>query len=212
MAAHDVPRPSLLPGWTRGHVLAHLARNADGYRRLLEGARTGTPVQRYPSEASRQADIDAGASRTVDEHLADIWTSAGNLDTAFENLPLEAWTVPVVGRSGTRAIAAALVWWRLREVEVHHVDLDSGYGPRAWTDSFVLRLLHDLESGLVTDPPARMIAMDLEREYSPGPADGPSLTVAGSGHALAAWLIGREDGASLTVRPAGPLPSVPGWK
>jgi hypothetical protein len=32
----DARGPSLLPGWTRGHVLTHLARNADG----------GTPAAR----------------------------------------------------------------------------------------------------------------------------------------------------------------------
>ena len=37
----DVRAPSLLPTWSRGHVLTHLARNADGGRRLLLWARTG---------------------------------------------------------------------------------------------------------------------------------------------------------------------------
>ena len=27
--------PSLLPGWSRGHVLSHIARNADGLSNLL---------------------------------------------------------------------------------------------------------------------------------------------------------------------------------
>ena len=27
--------PSLLPGWSRGHVLTHIARNADGLGNLL---------------------------------------------------------------------------------------------------------------------------------------------------------------------------------
>jgi maleylpyruvate isomerase len=36
----DVRAPSLLPGWTRGHVLSHIARNADGItRRDRPGAR-----------------------------------------------------------------------------------------------------------------------------------------------------------------------------
>ena len=36
----QVREASLLPGWTRGHVLTHLARNADGMINLLSWART----------------------------------------------------------------------------------------------------------------------------------------------------------------------------
>jgi maleylpyruvate isomerase len=41
LAEADVREPSLLPGWTRGHVLSHLARDAEGGTRLLGWARTG---------------------------------------------------------------------------------------------------------------------------------------------------------------------------
>src|SRR5437763_14459256 len=52
--------PSLLPGWSRGHVLTHIARNADGMVNLLRWARTGTQTPMYASAASRAADIEAG--------------------------------------------------------------------------------------------------------------------------------------------------------
>jgi maleylpyruvate isomerase len=45
----QVAGPSLLPGWTRGHVLTHLARNAEGGTRLLGWARTGVPSYEYES-------------------------------------------------------------------------------------------------------------------------------------------------------------------
>ena len=51
---------SRLPGWTRGHVLTHLARNADGFVNLLAWARTGVKTPMYPSEAARDAGIEAG--------------------------------------------------------------------------------------------------------------------------------------------------------
>lgn len=47
-----VSRASLLPGWTRGHVLTHLARNAEGGTRLLGWARTGIPSYEYESSLS----------------------------------------------------------------------------------------------------------------------------------------------------------------
>ncbi len=56
--------PSLLPGWSRGHVLAHWARNADGQTRMLLAAVRGEVAAQYPGgDAQREADIEAGAAR-----------------------------------------------------------------------------------------------------------------------------------------------------
>lgn len=63
LADAAVGGPSLLPGWTRGHVLAHLARNAEGGIRLLGWARTGIPSYEYESLDARAAAIQAGATR-----------------------------------------------------------------------------------------------------------------------------------------------------
>jgi len=56
----DLREPSLLPGWTRGHVLAHVAGSADAMRSLLAGARPGrtarpTPARRPAPPASSRA-------------------------------------------------------------------------------------------------------------------------------------------------------------
>ena len=64
--------PSLLPGWTRGHLLTHLARNADGLCNLLTWARTGVMTPQYPSAAARDEDIEAGAGRSAAELHADV--------------------------------------------------------------------------------------------------------------------------------------------
>ena len=76
---------SRLPGWTRGHVLTHLARNADGFRNLLIWARTGTETPMYPSEESRDRDIEAGARRPAAELTADVRASAAAFATAAGN-------------------------------------------------------------------------------------------------------------------------------
>jgi len=56
--------PSRLPGWMIGHVLTHLARNADRHSWRLDGALCGEDVPRYPGGAAeRSSEIDAGAPR-----------------------------------------------------------------------------------------------------------------------------------------------------
>ena len=55
-------RPSLLPGWSVGHVLTHLARNGDSVVWRLEGAALGELRDQYPGGLEqRREDIDAGA-------------------------------------------------------------------------------------------------------------------------------------------------------
>ena len=44
-------RASRLPGWSRGHLLSHLARNADGVRGMVEGAIVGEEREQYPHGA-----------------------------------------------------------------------------------------------------------------------------------------------------------------
>lgn len=215
-----IAAPSRLAGWTRGHVLSHLARNADSYLRLAEGARTGVTVPQYPSRASRDAEIEAGAGRTVAEHRDDLERSSRRLIEAFRTFPDHAWTVTVRGLSGRSSPAAGLVWWRLLEVEVHHVDLALDYRSEDWEPAFTLHLLHDLQTRFERAPRLRLRATDLDREFVVG-GDGGSRgddeggdterAVLGDGHALAAWIIGRTDGATLTVRPPGALPELPSW-
>ncbi|MBO0806817.1 MAG: maleylpyruvate isomerase family mycothiol-dependent enzyme, partial [Actinobacteria bacterium] len=69
----DARGASLLPGWSRGHVLTHLARNADAQRRMISGAVTGQRVQQYPGGArGRAREIEDGAHRPAAELLADL--------------------------------------------------------------------------------------------------------------------------------------------
>jgi maleylpyruvate isomerase len=206
--------PSLLPGWTRGHVLSHVARNAESGVRLLTWARTGVETPQYLNADSREADIAAGAARTPEEHVADLAATAAQFTEAVEAMPPQAWPVTIRWLSGRAGPAAGIVWSRLREVEVHHIDLDAGYGPTDWPAAFTRRVLHEVVSQFARDPQApstRLHATDLDQELTIGPATS-DLTVSGTGADLAAWLTGRDPGKALTVIPAGPLPSVPFWK
>src|SRR5216683_7429980 len=132
----DLEAPSLLPGWTRAHVLAHLARNADAMRNLLVGVRNGQDRPAYASARARQAGLEHGAGLRADELVADLASSAMALRTVARQLPGERWQVPVRIGDSAPFPAAGLLTRRLVEVELHHCDLGAGYGPADWPAAF----------------------------------------------------------------------------
>jgi maleylpyruvate isomerase len=132
----DLREPSLLPGWTRAHVVAHLARNADAMRNLLIGARAGQHRLAYASAQAREADIETGAARSSRDLLTDLADSAMALRTVIRQLPGEAWVFPVRMLDSEPFPAALLLTRRLAEVELHHCDLGIGYDAARWPSSF----------------------------------------------------------------------------
>lgn len=208
----DLAGPSLLPGWTRGHVLAHLARNADACLNLLTWAHTGVVTPAYRDAEQRSADIAAGAPRPLAEQLIDVRDAAARFAAAADEMPAAAWT-RVLDFRGTSEPAARVVWRRLREVEVHHVDLAAGYGPGDWPEAFSHRLLHELVTDLAGRdgfPPLVLHPGGAGHELTLGEPDG-APTVSGSAAELAAWLTGRSRGDGLTISSGGPLPTPPSW-
>jgi maleylpyruvate isomerase len=178
----DLAAPSLLPGWTRAHVVAHLAGNARSHVRLLDG------LPQYEGGAvGRAADIAALAAdppAAVDA----LHASAADLELAWRRAD---WNAPVQVLDGTSRTASYLAWARWREVEVHAVDLaivgPEGYLPQDWPEPFLDRLLDEL----------------LDRPDLPSIDD-----VRGNRADLAAWLSGRSRGEGLTGR----LPDLPQWR
>jgi maleylpyruvate isomerase len=205
-----VATPSLLPGWTVGHVLTHVARNADAYTNLLTWARTGVETPAYASPAARAEGIEAGAARPLQDQIDDIRTAHERFADAAAAMPAEAWTyhLPPTGQP-----AAAVPWARLREVEVHHVDLGREYTPADWSDAFALRLLREIINGAKSDGPSMVLRpFGVEHPLSIGAPDDTAPTIGGPTKSLAAWLAGRADGADLTVSPDGELPTPAFWK
>ena len=168
----DIRRPSRLPGWSLGHVLAHLARNADSVVRRLDGAARDEVVDQYPGgTAGRVAEIEAGAGLTAAELVVDVRQSAHAAEQAAANLPEAAWERLTRSVEGNLAPASAVLLSRIREVEVHHVDLALGYTPKDWPDEFV------------EDTLARVLPT------LPGRADSAELL---------AWLTGRGPAPELS--------------
>ena len=127
---------SLLPGWTRAHVLAHVARNADAMRNLLIGARSGQDREAYPSAQAREDGIEQGAAMRAEDLMADLAGSAMALRAMVRPLPDQAWQVPVRMLDSAPFPAAGLLTRRLVEVELHHTDLAVGYHPADWPAAF----------------------------------------------------------------------------
>ncbi len=83
---------SLLPERTVGHVLTHVARNADADARRLAGALGGEDVLEYTGDQhQRCAEIDAGATRTAREIVADLQVSVGPVDEVFAQSSAAGW-------------------------------------------------------------------------------------------------------------------------
>lgn len=124
----DATSPSLCVGWSRGHVLTHVARNADGMTALVRAAVDGTGETMYASTEARDADIDAGATRPLDDLVADVEHSAAALASALPRLGGEHHGIRLERTPGVHLMHAARIpFLRLREVVYHHVDLDAGF-------------------------------------------------------------------------------------
>ncbi|MEV6009214.1 maleylpyruvate isomerase family mycothiol-dependent enzyme [Streptomyces sp. NPDC051976] len=204
--------PSLLPGWTRGHLLAHLARNADSLVNLLTWARTGDETPQYASGEARDREIEEGAGRPLDAQLADLRATARRWAEAAEQVPPPAWAAQVAMRSGRVIAAAEIPWRRLVEVRLHHVDLGIGYTTADLPADFAGRELALLADGLVGHEGVAAVRLrdtDSGAGWDIGAADAPDLTVSGPTRALLCWLSGRGPGDGLTASPDGPLPVLP---
>ncbi|AGL15644.1 mycothiol-dependent maleylpyruvate isomerase [Actinoplanes sp. N902-109] len=202
--------PSRLPGWTVGHVLTHVARNADAYTNLLTWARTGVETPAYATPTQRAEDIEAGRTRPLADQLADLRAAHERFADAAAAMSAEAWTflLAPIGSS-----AAFVPWARLREVEVHHVDLGAGYTPEDWSDAFALRLLREIVNTAPAGAPALVLRPHgLDQAINLGDTTGSTPVIGGPTRSIAAWLAGRADGTDLTVAPDGELPVLPDWK
>ncbi|MGH2475644.1 MAG: maleylpyruvate isomerase family mycothiol-dependent enzyme [Candidatus Limnocylindrales bacterium] len=177
----DAREPSLLPGWTLGHVLTHLARNADSGIRMLDG------LEQYEGGAAgRHADIEAGAGRPAGDLVADVWASIWRLEQRWAQE--RAWDGPPASATAGEVPRVGLPFRRWRETEVHHADLGAGYTFADMPSEYV-RL--DL----------RLMEMLWKARQPMGLTPLPDAVLTRPPHERLAWLMGRVviDG----VLPAG---------
>jgi maleylpyruvate isomerase len=192
--------PSRLPDWTRAHVATHIARHADALVRLTQWARTGERQDMYPSPDYRANEIEAGAGRSGLDLQIDLDSSAGGLDSAFEELDAaDAWDAVVEMRGGIKVPARLLPLARLLEVVIHHVDLDIGYEitdidaqTAEWLLEWCAFRFRDR-----ADFPKLELTSDSGLTATVGTVGEPAA-VSGSSVGLVGWLLGRTDGSGVT--------------
>jgi maleylpyruvate isomerase len=209
-----IHQPSRLPGWSRAHVVTHLARNADALVNLLTWARTGVEHPMYASRADRDADIEEGADRLAQLLREDVRAASARFMVAATDLPTRAWTAPVVARLQGPIPAADVPAMRLHEVWVHLVDLGVEL---TFADIPPDHLEHVLEMALTphldrSDGPAVRLIAELPggrtRTWDlAGTRDDRTYEVAGPAADVIAWLTGRGDGTPLR----GDVPTLPAW-
>jgi maleylpyruvate isomerase len=207
---------SLLPGWSRGHVLTHLARNAEGGTRLLIWARTGEPSYEYPSVAARAQAIEAGAGRPAQELAEDVQRTATALQEAAAAMPPDAWQRRITWTTGQETAAGHVPASRLAEVLIHHVDLGYGYRPGDWPPNWTSEMLDRAVDSMnderhLAPLTAGLHATDTGREFRldrPGNTGGTER-ISGTEADILAWLMGRSTGATLTRDTPGQLPAPP---
>ncbi|MEV6052624.1 maleylpyruvate isomerase family mycothiol-dependent enzyme [Streptomyces sp. NPDC052107] len=194
--------PSRLPGWTRGHILAHVARNADALVNVLEGRTM------YASAEARDADIERDAPRPLDDQLTDLRESAARFQ-ATGDVPAD-WSRTVELRNGVTDSASRVPFRRWAEVELHHVDLGVGYEledlPAEFTDREIA-FLAERFAGHKEVPATGLSAGNGRIWTTGGGAEGGPVGVEGTTADLLGWLAGRRDGSGLTAN--GELPKLP---
>jgi maleylpyruvate isomerase len=208
----ELGEPSGLPDWRRAHVVAHLALNAEGLTGVLAGKLEGEPTTMYRSDEARDADIEELAAADPTELRERFLAGTTLVADAIERLPDEYWTESFERTPGGRVIRyAAIPGMRLREVEIHHVDLDAGFSPAGWSDAFAATLVTAMVKRPASDESFRVLATDLARTWVLGDDPGGSgTTVSGPVGDLAWWLTGRPPADTLTSS-TGELPPVRAW-
>ena len=207
----DMRAPSLLAGWTRGHVVTHLARNADAFCNLLHWAESGQEHYMYESQDRRDADIEDGAGRSAHDLRVDASASAGRFVQAINELDVRHEDRQVSRSPGAATFPAReIASLRLVEVEVHHADLGIGYSPADWSPEFCNLLLTQVADDRADGPAMVLEATDTGGLWKYG-VQGQGPTIQGRACDLAWWVLGRGDGAGLTSD-SNVLPALGKWR
>ncbi|KRE61848.1 hypothetical protein ASG92_20070 [Arthrobacter sp. Soil736] len=188
LTEEDVPAPSLLAGWTRGHVLAHITGISNAMARQLEFAARGETVELYDGGyEGRTNAIEAAAGHGIDEHRRDLAAALERALRAFDSLEPGGWQVPISYRGGVVLDGGLALW---RELVIHASDLGTGRRPETWSRQFCEHLF-DFLSARVPEG-QKFVLQPLGLPPVAIGAGGRSTVISGMVTDIAAWLAGRE--------------------
>lgn len=201
MTDEEYTAPSLLPTWTRAHVIAHLTLNAEGLAGALAGVMRGRSVPMYASPEDRDGDIAELAVATPTIIRNRLLGATSEFAAAVGAMPPDGWDTFIERTpGGTRIATDTLPDKREREVQIHHADLGLAFTRSDWPDDFASRLL-DQFSTVPRLTPFGLLATDLDRTWQCGEGAG-EVTVSGTASDLGWWLSGRGHGDGLACTDA----------
>lgn len=193
----DLAAATALPGWSRGHVIAHVADGGRAFAALTEAALRGEMVSLFPGgfaerdERIEKLAVSPDLMTRLDEGIA-------RLESAWARTGPADWTRPVRFRNGD---LAGTVYARWRETWIHLVDCAVGVTPADWPVELAAHALDFLFSRVPAG--VALVATDTGRRW--GPSDAEELS--GAVRDLAAWAAGREPVGAL----AGPQVELGEW-
>jgi maleylpyruvate isomerase len=201
-----------LTGWTRRHVIAHVAANAEALGRLVRWARTGEECRMYSSPEQRNDDIENGSRLPAADLRQWVRSSAQKLSDDLSELSAAQWDHCVVTAQGRTVTTRAVPWMRSREVMVHAVDLGSGTAFADLPAGFLGALVADVavkRSATANGPSLTVEATDTGESWDIN-GTGERLAVAGPLAAVAGWLTGRAV-AGIKTTDGTAVPVLPAW-
>ncbi|MDJ0317672.1 maleylpyruvate isomerase family mycothiol-dependent enzyme [Arthrobacter antibioticus] len=183
----DVLAPTELEGWTRGHVLAHIAHVSNAVARQVEYAVRGELIEFYDGgQGGRTQAIEMNAGHTAQEHKEYISAGFTRVLTALDGLDDEQWNLPISYRNGV-VRDGALAYWR--EMVIHLADLQLGRGPETWSKEFALYVIEFLTSRVPADIQLKLLPLGLP-PMTVGAGEN-TVSIQGMITDIAAWLAGR---------------------
>ncbi|MEV0801701.1 maleylpyruvate isomerase family mycothiol-dependent enzyme [Kribbella sp. NPDC050281] len=193
---------SVLPGWSRGHVITHIANFSEAMTRQVEEVLRDRLVEFYDGgRPARDAAIDAGANRPAAELESHLSSATTGLLTAFGKLTPDDWQRPITHRTSNLAAALNTTW---RELLIHTTDLGLAITPADWPPAFCLHLLEFLRPRTPEDITLILVPTEGPTWQS---GAGEPRTLTGELQALTAWYAGRTPATPLR----GQLPDLLPW-
>lgn len=206
----ELEQPSALDGWTRKHLLAHIAANAEALCNLVTWAGTGVETPMYTSTTQRNDDIAAGALRPSPELRAWFAASATRLEAGMDGLTGEQWQATVVTAQGRSVPASEIPWLRTREVLIHAIDFGTGLTFDALPEDFLVALIDDIRIKRSTgNGPALEVRAEGVGTWTIA-GEGETVAVTGRLPQVAAYLAGRPF-VGVTTVPGGAPPALGAW-